>query len=156
MERITISLDDTLAERFDVLIRSMGYSNRSEAMRDLIRDTLTEHTTVARNDGDCIATLSYVYNHHALDLAERLIGAQHAHHELTHSTLHVHLDHDSCLEVTVLQGKTSEVREFAEAVISQKGVHHGNLQVIPVQLNAPDHHHPHDHDHGHSHASPQV
>ncbi len=137
MERLTFSLDDALAQRFDELIRGMGYVNRSEAVRDILRERISEHEAQASGDGDCIATLSYVYNHHVLDLAERLTSAQHEHHDLTLSTLHVHLDHDNCLEVTVLRGKTRTVRAFAETVISQKGVHHGKLQVIPVETSTP-------------------
>jgi len=135
MERITISLEDDLARKFDELIRSKGYVNRSEAMRDILRDYVSEQTSTANSD--CIATLGYVYNHHALDLAERLTSAQHEHHDLTLSTLHVHLDHDNCLEVTVLRGRTQQVKAFADAVIAQKGVHHGKLHLIPVETTTP-------------------
>ena len=137
MERITFSLDDDLAQQFDSMIRHMGYVNRSEAVRDMLRERIAEHQAAQSLKHDCIATLSYVYNHHTLDLSERLTSALHAHHDLAQSTLHVHLDHEHCLEVTVLKGKAKHVKDFADAMMALKGVHYGKLHVIPVNSSSP-------------------
>ena len=133
MERITISLDEDLAGRFDAFIREHGYTNRSEALRDLIRDNLGRETLGEPREGYCVATLSYVYNHHQLDLAGRLAGKHHEHHDLTLATQHVHLDHDNCLEAVFLRGPVNAVRAFADTVIAERGVRHGSLHMVPVK-----------------------
>ncbi|WP_295544175.1 nickel-responsive transcriptional regulator NikR [uncultured Thiohalocapsa sp.] len=133
MQRVTITLDDDLNAAFERFRAEHGYANRSEAVRDLIRERLqTEHLRRAPA-GHCVATLSYVYNHHERALASRLTEAHHHHHDLAVSTLHVHLDHDHCLETVVLRGATDRVRAFADAVIAQPGVRHGRLSVLPVR-----------------------
>ncbi len=149
MERYTISLEPDLARQFDTYIREKGYTNRSEAVRDLIRDRL-ERERIERDEGHCVATLGYVYDHHKSELASRVTAAQHAHHELTLSSMHVHLDHDNCLEVTILRGPVAEVRRFAEEIVAQRGVRHGHLHMIPVVLHSDDHGGGHEH-HVHSH-----
>jgi CopG family nickel-responsive transcriptional regulator len=137
MERITISLDEPLAREFDALIERRGYRNRSEAVRDLLR----EHLEAARQaesaggqGGHCVANLSYVYNHHARDLAERLTALQHGHHDLTVATMHAHLDHDNCLESVILKGTTAGVRAFADTLMSERGVRNGQLNVVSVEV----------------------
>ncbi|RTL44222.1 MAG: nickel-responsive transcriptional regulator NikR [Burkholderiales bacterium] len=142
MKRLTMSLDDDLAEAFEALVRSRGYENRSEAFRDLLRQDLSNVRLRDRPDEPCVATLSYVYNHHQRQLASRLADFQHEHHDLTVSTMHVHLDHDTCLETVILRGKTQEVQAFADAVVAQPGVSHGELHVVPMAV-----HHAHGHDH---------
>lgn len=132
MERITISLDSDLANDFDALIRERGYASRSEAIRDLLRGHLQQWAQQRDADGHCIATLSFVYNHEARDLGERLKRLQHEHHELTVSSMHAHLDHDQCIETLILQGRIERVRRFAEAMIAERGVRHGQLNLIPV------------------------
>lgn len=134
MERFTMSLEDSLAKQFDDYIRAKGYSNRSEAMRDLIREKLEAERLTKVSSGHCVGTLSYVYNHHESELAARIISAQHDHHELTLATMHVHLDHDNCLEVATLRGPTEAVRNFANMMIAARGVRHGNLHMVPVQV----------------------
>jgi len=149
-ERFTISLEPRLAAQFDRFIKASGYTNRSEAVRDLIRDKLADAHLDKRRGGHCVATLSYVYNHHELDLARRLMDAQHAHHELTLATQHVHIDHDHCLETVMLSGPVAAVRDFAQTIIAERGVHHGNLHVVAVDRTSV-------HRHGgkaHSHARP--
>ncbi len=144
MERFTISLDEKLAKEFDRLIRERGYSNRSEAVRDILRGKL-EASRLAREEApDCIAALSYIYNHHERDLTERLTAAQHAHHDLTVSTMHAHLDHDNCMETVILRGPTRAVRAFADAMMAERGVRHGALNLVPADLNTGRRHH-----HGH-------
>jgi len=141
MERITISVDEDLVADFDALISERGYRNRSEAMRDLLRAEL-ERARGTRDDGEfCIAALSYVYNHHERELSERLTGLQHAHHDLTVSTLHAHLDHDNCLECALLRGPSVEVRRFAEALVAERGVRHGSLNLISAELARGGHSH---------------
>jgi CopG family nickel-responsive transcriptional regulator len=133
MERFTISLDDELARAFDAFIAGHGYENRSEAVRDLIRARLEAQATFQFDEGHCVASLSYVYNHESRELAERLAARQHARHDLTVATMHVHLDHEDCLETVVLQGPTAAVRTFAAALIAEPGVRHGALNLVGVE-----------------------
>src|SRR5580692_8231419 len=98
MDRFTISLDKNLANAFDSLIKERGYATRSEAVRDILRSHLQRSAEKRSSKGSCVANLSYVYNHHVRELSERLTSIQHAHHDLTVSTMHAHLDHDQCLE----------------------------------------------------------
>jgi CopG family nickel-responsive transcriptional regulator len=144
MKRLTMSLDDQLADAFDAIVRERGYENRSEAFRDLLRQDLGQARLAEAPDGPCVATLGYVYNHHQRQLAARLTDLQHDHHELTVSTMHAHLDHAHCVETLILRGRTNEVRAFAQSVIAQPGVTHGHLQVIPMTSEG---HHGHEHLH---------
>ena len=154
MERFTISLDETLAHEFDQLIRKKGYQNRSEAVRDMLRDLLKSDRLERQEAPYCVAALSYVYNHHARDLAERLTNLQHQHHDLVLSTMHVHLDHDDCLETLMLRGATAEVSTFANALMAEPQVRHGQLNLVPVDLDEDEHTHAHRHRHVHS--SPKM
>jgi len=150
MERITMSLDSTLAEQFDNFISENGYTNRSEAMRDLIRQQLEKERLGQSEDGYCVASLSYVYNHHELELASRITGVHHHHHELHLSSVHVHLDHDNCLEIAILRGSIKDIREFANAVMAERGVRHGKLNMVPIDMAEASHSHdgsPHFHSH---------
>lgn len=133
MERFTISLDEALASQFDQLIAARGYSNRSEAVRDLIRGAIESDRLRETPAGHCVANLSYVYNHHERELAERLTGLQHDHHDLTVAAMHSHLDHDNCLESVILKGATAEVRQFADALMAERGVRHGKLNLIALE-----------------------
>jgi len=134
MERFTISLDDLLARDFDALIARRGYQNRSEAVRDILRAYLERLRAASDASGHCVASLSYVYNHHERDLAERLMQLQHLHHDLTVSTMHAHLDHDHCIETVLLKGPAAAVRAFADAVIAERGVRHGAVNVVGVDV----------------------
>jgi CopG family nickel-responsive transcriptional regulator len=160
MERITISLDESLAHEFDHLIARRGYENRSEAFRDLLRRELEAERT-SLGTGHCVANLSYVYNHHERELGERLTRTQHDHHDLCVSTMHAHLDHDSCLETVILRGPVRSVRTFAEAIIAERGVRHGSLNLVSVNLTHAGHdHHDHgnageSHSHDHVHLKPR-
>lgn len=159
MERFTISLDGRLAAGFDRLIQAKGYVNRSEAVRDLLRQHLGAHQLAKEEAPYCIAALSYIYDHHERELAERLTALQHRHHDLTVSTMHAHLDHDNCMETVILRGPTASVREFANAMQAERGVRHGVLNLVPADLNAPrPHHHHADHEHegGHVHSKPKT
>jgi CopG family transcriptional regulator, nickel-responsive regulator len=147
MERFTISLDSELAKEFDALIAERGYRTRSEAVRDLLRAQLEQWRQAQDAAPHCVANLSYIYNHHERELAERLMAVQHAHHDLTVSTLHAHLDHENCIESILLRGPTAEVRRFAEALMAERGVRHGKLNLIAVEID-----HSHDQRHRPSHA----
>ncbi|WP_022982367.1 nickel-responsive transcriptional regulator NikR [Ideonella sp. B508-1] len=147
MKRLTMSLDDDLADAFEALVAARGYANRSEAFRDLLRADLGGLREQSAPEGPCVATLSYVYNHHQRQLAMRLTDLQHDHHELTVSTTHAHLDHDHCVEVVILKGPTQAVRVFAQSVLTQPGVSHGALHVIPMTEH---------HGHGHAHLGPAT
>lgn len=111
LSRIGISLDSDLLARFDQLISEQGYTNRSEAFRDLVRDRLVVSAVVAPN-ARVVGTVSLIYDHHARLLPEKLTNLQHAHHELI-STLHAHLDGDNCLEVILLRGKSKDVPKLS-------------------------------------------
>jgi CopG family nickel-responsive transcriptional regulator len=154
MERFTISLDAKLAAEFDAWIAERGYANRSEAVRDLLRRELDQARLKAGQAAHCVASLSYVYNHHERELAERLTMLQHEHHDLAVSTMHVHLDHDHCLETVVLRGATAQVQRFADAICAERGVHHGALNLISVELHQP--HRAAGHKHGPADAAPHV
>jgi len=128
LSRIGVAIDSKLLQKFDDLIARRGYTNRSEAFRDLIRDALIEKTA-ERPDSIVVGTVTLVYDHHVRMLSDRLTEMQHDHYHHVLSTLHVHLDHDNCLEVLVLKGKAAFVRKLADALISTKGVKHGRLTI---------------------------
>jgi CopG family nickel-responsive transcriptional regulator len=151
MQRITITIEDDLLAEVDALVARKGYASRSEAMRDLVRAGAAREAEPSAGS-PCIATLSYVYDHGTRELAQRLTAAHHHRHDLTVASMHVHLDHDSCLEVSVLRGPSGSVREFADAVTSQRGVRHFRLHLIPAALEEERHDHgsgrrPHTHVH---------
>jgi len=140
MDRFTISLDENLATAFDELIKTRGYSTRSEAVRDILRTHLQQNREQRDIKGACVANLSYVYNHHERELSERLTTIQHAHHDLTISSMHAHLDHDQCIETVMLKGAVQQVRQFAQQIIAERGVRHGQLNLISVELGKPHRH----------------
>ena len=124
--RFGISADDRLLQRFDALISEKGYVNRSEAIRDLIRNALVEEQWT-HGEEEAVGTVTLVYDHHTRDLADKLTEYQHSHHTAIISALHVHLDAHHCLEVVVLRGKAKEVKRLADELIGTKGVKHGKL-----------------------------
>src|SRR5437660_723037 len=126
LTRITMSLETALLEAFDKHITGKGYENRSEAIRDLIRDRLIREQAKHR-DGEQVAVVTMVYDHHARELASRLIDKQHHHHDLVVSTLHVHLGARHCLEVSVLRGPGKEVTHLGDELLATKGVLHGEI-----------------------------
>jgi CopG family nickel-responsive transcriptional regulator len=147
MRRLTISVDDDLADTFDRLVKEKGYGNRSEAFRDLVRTALGSAGIQEGKAKHCVGALSYVYNHHERQLASRLTSAQHDHHDMVVSTMHAHLDHENCLETVILRGQTEAVIRFAESVMAQSGVRHGTFHPIPIEIEAPG---PRKHRHVHS------
>lgn len=142
MERVTVSLDDELAAQFGQFMAKRGYNNRSEAVRDLIREKLeTERLQAATADGFCVGSLTYIYNHHERELSSRMTEMHHDHHHLTVAMQHVHLDHDNCMETVILNGPIHAVQAFADSVISAPGVRHGKLHLIPVNTHSGNHLH---------------
>jgi CopG family transcriptional regulator, nickel-responsive regulator len=152
MQRITVAIDDELAEAIDRVIVKRGYQNRSEAIRDLARAGMAELEENSPANHEGVAALVYVYDHEGRELAKRLTRSFHDHHDLSLATMHVHLDHESCLEVAVLRGEMRDIRHFAERIISERGVRHGKLVAVPVEVEAQNHAHgghgrPHLHTH---------
>jgi len=128
LSRIGVAIDSELLQKFDDLIAGKGYTNRSEAFRDLIRDELVAKQT-EKPDAMVVGTVTLVYDHHVRMLEEKLTEIQHEAFHNVLSTLHVHLDHDHCLEVLILKGKSAAVRKLAEVLMSTKGVKHGRLTI---------------------------
>jgi len=125
LARFGVSISSELLEKFDELIEAKGYVNRSEAIRDLVRDYLVEHEW--EEDAETMGAVTIVYNHHVRELSESLIALQHEHHSSIISSMHVHIDEHNCLEVVVIKGKGSKVKEIADKLISTRGVKHGKL-----------------------------
>jgi CopG family transcriptional regulator, nickel-responsive regulator len=125
--RFGVSLDHHLLDDFDRLIAGRNYTNRSEALRDLIRDALVGQQW--DENRETVGTITIVYNHHIHDLTEKLTSIQHRHQQVVLSAMHVHLDHDHCLEVLVVRGRGREIRKVADTLIGTKGVKHGKLTM---------------------------
>ena len=126
LERIGVAIDRSLLEKFDELIARRGYANRSEAFRDLIRAELVGDTA-GQPHGLVTGTITLLYDHHVRMVGEKLTDLQHNFHHQILSSLHVHLDHDNCLEVVVVKGEAAEVRQLADKLIAARGVKHGRL-----------------------------
>jgi len=141
MQRITMTVDDELVAALDRVIAACGYQNRSEAIRDLTRAGITQLQEQSDNPQSGVAALVYVYDHQERELAKRLTGSFHEHHDLSVATMHVHLDHDSCMEVSVLRGAMRDVRNFAQHIVSERGVRHGRLVTVPVEFENQKHPH---------------
>ena len=129
LTRISVSLETALLDAFDRSNAGKGYPTRSEAVRDLIRERLIREEAAGPAGGDAekVAVVTLVYDHHARELATRLIDKQHHHHELVVSTMHIHLGERHCLEVSVLRGPAEKVRHLGEELLSVKGVLHGDV-----------------------------
>jgi CopG family transcriptional regulator, nickel-responsive regulator len=125
--RFGLSAEEELMVNFDRLSADKGYSNRSEALRDLMRDALVQASLEKFPDTDVLGSLTLVYDHHARELAERMGEIQHERHGLVVSVLHVHISHDDCMEVIALRGMARDIRKLANALLSLKGVKHGKL-----------------------------
>lgn len=124
--RFGVSIEKKLLDHFDRLIGKRGYRNRSEAIRDLIRDKLVEEEW-ASGTREVVGTLTLIYDHHTRELQSRMTELQHTYQTHVISTLHVHLDHHNCLEVLVVRGRPREIRALSDGLLSLKGVKHGRL-----------------------------
>jgi CopG family nickel-responsive transcriptional regulator len=124
--RFGVSIDESLLQQFDELISKKGYVNRSEAVRDLIRNNLVNEKWEA-NDEEAVGTVTLVYDHHTRELSDKLTEHQHAYYHNIVSAMHVHLDAHHCLEVVVVRGKPSVIKRLSDELIGTKGVKHGKL-----------------------------
>jgi CopG family nickel-responsive transcriptional regulator len=141
MQRITITVDDELVAALDRYRDESGHQNRSEAIRDLTRAGLAQFQEQGNNHQAGMAALVYVYDHEERELAKRLTKSSHGHHDLSVATMHIHLDHSSCMEVAVLKGAIRDVRDFARRIIAERGVRHGRLVTVPVEFESQRHAH---------------
>lgn len=156
LNRFGVAMDRKLLERFDDLVRERG-STRSAVLSDLARSEVVRSLLI--DPVDAVGTLTLIYDHHVRDVAERLTEMQHALGQQVHSTMHVHLDHDRCLEVIVLRGRSDTLGEISERMIATPGVLHGRLELFTdlraVQAPSPrPHAHGHGHAQGHGHSHP--
>ena len=129
LSRFGVSADDGLLQSFDALITRQGYANRSEALRDLMREALVKSKleTLAVETDEVLGSLTLVYDHHAKELADKMADLQHHHFDTVVSVLHVHVNHNDCLEVIVLRGALRQVRTLSDGLLSLKGVKYGEL-----------------------------
>jgi CopG family transcriptional regulator, nickel-responsive regulator len=132
-ERVSLAIEPELLRRFDKLIENSG-GNRSESVRDLIRERLIEDDASAGARGECVGTITLVYDHSKRDLADRMLEMGHDHHHAVMASMHVHLDHDNCLEVIAVRGSAKLLRSFANHLIGLKGVKHGKLVLTSADI----------------------
>ncbi len=128
LNRFSISMPASLLKDLDAMVREKGFANRSQAVAEMVRSQLVEHHQQVGNR-DIAGTITLVYDHHKPHLQAALTDIQHDHHDVIISTLHVHLDHDNCLEVLVVRGQGSVIRKIADELIAAKGVKHGRLTI---------------------------
>ena len=136
MEKITrfgVSIEPDLLKKFDKIIKKKGYTNRSEAIRDLVRKNLIREKN-KDPDAESIGTLTMIYDHHTGNLTNKLLDLQHDHTKEILSTTHIHIDHNNCLEVLVLKGKTGKIQKLADNIKSLKGIKHGELVITKSTL----------------------
>jgi CopG family nickel-responsive transcriptional regulator len=131
--RFGVSIEEDLLEGFDALIEEKGYANRSEAIRNLIRDWLLDTQVDEKPDQEVVGTITMVYDHDHGDLTNRLLDLQHKHHHRIISTLHVHIDVHKCLEVLVVRGRNEEVHRISDFLIGTRGVQHGKLIISAAE-----------------------
>ena len=134
LARFGISIEQRLLVSFDQMITDKGYDNRSEAIRDMIRDALVEEQVNRADDTPTVGTVTLVYDHHTRDLSDKLTEHQHSHHDAIISALHVHLDTHHCLEVVVVRGSAAQVKRLADELIGTKGVKHGKLVLTTARF----------------------
>jgi CopG family nickel-responsive transcriptional regulator len=129
VERVGVSFEPKLLSKFDTLIKKKGYSNRSEAIRDLIRKEILD-SEIKEEEGEVIGTLTIIYDHEIGNITNALLHLQHHHHEEITFTTHIHIDEQTCLEIVVIRGLLSRVKNFSEHITAIKGVKHGQLAII--------------------------
>ena len=132
LKRFGVSMEGSLLRKFDHLVTQRGYENRSEAVRDLVREAIIQQSW-EDNDQMIAGSILLFYNHHQRNLMEEMTEIQHDAHDLILATTHFHLNHDSCLELIVVKGKVKEIRELSHKLTSLKGVGYGNFTVAPVE-----------------------
>jgi len=124
--RFGVSLKADLLKKFDTLIGNRGYSNRSEAIRDLIRDELVSAEWKSE-EKETVGVFSFVYDHHLSDISQAINNIQHNNLDIIRSSTHVHIDHNNCLEVIILKGKSNEIKKLTDLLASTNGIKHGKL-----------------------------
>lgn len=134
--RFTVSLPPALMEQLDLMTTEKGYTNRSLAIADMIRDQLVEHRQKTGKE-EIVGTITLVYDHHKMHVQETLTDIQHDHHDVILSSVHVHLDHHNCLEVLLVRGRAALVKRIADQLIAAKGVKHGKLTVTTTGKDLP-------------------
>jgi CopG family nickel-responsive transcriptional regulator len=134
LQRFGVSVASDLLSRFDRLIASKGYTNRSEALRDLIREYLTTEDW-SSGSKEAVGTITLIYNHQQREMSDKLTDLQHQHHDQIISVLHVHLDAHNCLEVLVVKGKKAAIQTVADRLASTKGVKHCKLVIATTGVN---------------------
>ena len=132
--RFGVSMSPTLFEKFNNIIREKGYANRSEAIRDLIRDLIVQEEW-KESEREAIASLTIVYNHAVRGVNDKLTDLQHHYHDNIISSMHVHLDEHNCMEVLVIKGKTKQIKKISDILISSRGVKHGKLVMTSLAKN---------------------
>lgn len=143
LQRFGVSIEESLLKLFDAQIEKKGYNNRSEAIRDLIRDNLVSEEW--NTDQETVGTITIVYDHHTRDLGPQLTHLQHSFTGNILSVLHVHLDHHNCLEVLVVKGKGRDLQKLSDQIVAMRGIKHGKLtmtttgKLIPSSIEAHDH-----------------
>lgn len=128
VERVGVSFEPRLLSKFDTLLKKRGYTNRSEAIRDLIRKEIIE-SEMREEDAEVIGTLTIIYDHEIGNITNKLLHLQHHHHEEITFTTHIHVDERTCLEIVVIRGQLSRVKKFSENIKALKGVKHGQLAI---------------------------
>ena len=128
VERVGVSFEPRLLSKFDTLLKKRGYTNRSEAIRDLIRKEIIE-SEMKEEDAEVIGTLTIIYDHEIGNITNKLLHLQHHHHEEITFTTHIHVDERTCLEIVVIRGQLSRVKKFSENIKALKGVKHGQLAI---------------------------
>ncbi len=139
MQRITLSLDDDIVAMLDDFMRQRGATNRSEAVRDIVRQAAARQRVAYSPHKFGLGTFSYVYDLEKREAFQKLSRTQHQRHDMIVSKLNIPLDHDASLEVAVLRGKISEMQIMADIISNQRGIRHGNLHVLPVEIETHQH-----------------
>lgn len=132
LKRFGVSMEGTLLRKFDDLVKDKGYENRSEAVRDLVRDALIQQSW-EDNEEIVAGSILLFYNHHQRNLLEEMTNIQHSMHDLILATTHFHLDHHNCLELIIVKGKVKDIRQLSNKLTSLKGVEYGKFTVAPVE-----------------------
>ena len=154
MQRFTISLDDRLARQFDDLMHEKGYINRSEAVRDLLRDQMDKRHLTAVKGQSCLANVSYVYCTDDGPVIGRIASIHHDHHDLVVTKMCTLVDHRDCMEVVILRGEMGAVVSLADKMVALRGVRHGKIHLVPLQASGDAHSHAHTHGSKHKHYAP--
>lgn len=152
MERVTVTIDSGLMSAIDDLMARKGYTTRSEIFRDLLRRGVAEERPRAEPRSTCLAVLTFVAEQNIRDLPQRIVDFQRDYHDMLRSQMQVQLDHNSALHTVVLQGSAAAIQKASDAMLTQRGVRHGRLSVIPSRIESATHSHGHG-SHSHVHVT---